>query len=160
VATRLVWLMCSVAVASLVVSGCSGGPAPTVHSADHVTSPTVGNEGAVGVTTATSGQGFSGDGAHPPAADVVVSSCKYDSVMGGVRAQLTITNHSSEKDEYIVQLQVFDGAGVMVTQEIPASVILKPGQATKTEGMGFMSGAAPSGLTCRVADVQRLFAGN
>ena len=91
--------------------------------------------------------------AHPPAADVTVTSCRVDPSTNWPAARLEITNHSSKTSNYTVQVQFLNSSGTRVADGLAAASNVAPGErALETaQSLDTVSG----NVTCNVTSVER-----
>lgn len=91
--------------------------------------------------------------AHPPTADVTVTSCTVDPTTNWPAAKLEITNHSSKTSNYTVQVEFLNPSGTRVADALGAATNVAPGErAIETaQSLDVVSGD----VTCRVTSVER-----
>lgn len=124
-----------VAVASLLVAGCTGMEA-------NVSYPS---------TTTTPGGSAEDQGAA--ARDVAPPSCSNDR-RGLAAGTVTVTNSSSQRSDYVITVVLEPAEGGPKIRSTTTSVDgLEPGQTGSGE-LRFTK-AMPAGTTCRVTEVQR-----
>jgi hypothetical protein len=87
------------------------------------------------------------------AADIQITSCTVDEI-GLAHAALTITNHSSKKSNYTVQVDFIDSSGTRIGQGFAATNDLDPAAVAKTEA-GDMAQVKDAKITCKVSQVNR-----
>ena len=114
------------------------------------------NSGSKSTTTSSgSSSPLSGSNntAHPPAADVKVTSCTVDPSTNWPAAKLEITNHSSKTSNYTVQVQFLNSSGIRVADALAAASNVSPGErAVETaQSLDVVSG----NVTCNVTSVDR-----
>lgn len=85
--------------------------------------------------------------------DIQITSCTVDDY-GLAHAALTITNHSSKKSNYSVQIDFTDSTGVRVGQGFAATNDLDPAAVAKTEA-GDLAQVKDAKITCKVSQVNR-----
>ncbi|MFE6744201.1 hypothetical protein [Streptomyces sp. NPDC057686] len=85
--------------------------------------------------------------------DVQIHSCEVDSIMGWAKADLTITNRSSQASNYLIEVEFVDGAGRRLDKGVAAADNLAPGQAAQQTAQGFEQVIGK--ITCRVLKVTR-----
>ncbi|MFE9403601.1 FxLYD domain-containing protein [Streptomyces sp. NPDC006530] len=103
--------------------------------------------------TATNSGVQSTGGAHPPAADVSITSCSLDST-SFAQARLHIVNHSSKSSNYAISVEFTDPNGTRVGEGAAAQNNLAPGEkAEDTAGTFVVEGT--SRVTCKVTSVDR-----
>lgn len=90
----------------------------------------------------------------PPAADVTISNCTTDSLLGTPEAMVSIFNHSSKPSDYTVTVAFNSvdgktqvGTGTGTVQD------LAPGQTTTAEALSLTS--ASSAFSCSIVSVDR-----
>lgn len=86
-------------------------------------------------------------------ADVKITSCEVDSATNWAKAELTITNGSSKKSNYMISIEFVNGAGTRVGEAIAASNNLAPGQAAQETAQGLDQ--IKEKVTCKVTKVTR-----
>lgn len=96
---------------------------------------------------------LSSNSKNAPVDDISIDSCSLDS-FGFAKAELTITNHSSKRSNYLVDLSFIDGNGVKVGDGTAVSSNVDPGQVAKEEAGGTITGS-PATVTCKVSSVDR-----
>lgn len=85
--------------------------------------------------------------------DVIVSGCDIDPVTGFLQAAVDVTNHSSERSNYGIDVTFEAPDGRQIDTGFASVTALEPGQSTTEQVVTF---TAPEGeFTCRVADVTR-----
>lgn len=96
----------------------------------------------------------SGNTANPPQNDVVSVECVTDD-RGDMHAELRITNHSSKRSNYFIDMvfETTDGGEQLDTSSMFVSD-LEPGQSTTAEMSTFREPPA-EGWNCRVVEVNR-----
>ncbi|WP_143686956.1 hypothetical protein [Streptomyces sp. TLI_171] len=95
-------------------------------------------------------------GAHPPEADVSISSCAVDPTTSFPSAQLEITNHSSKASDYSIAVEFVDANGTRVAEGAALETHVAPGQKVVDTAGGT---AQVSGkVTCKVTSVNRISA--
>lgn len=87
------------------------------------------------------------------AADIQITGCTVDEI-GLAHAALTITNHSSKKSNYTVQVDFVDGSGARIGQGFAATNDLDPNAIAKTEA-GDLAQVKDAKITCKVSQVNR-----
>jgi hypothetical protein len=96
---------------------------------------------------------FSGNSDSPPQNDVAIESCGT-SDFGSVEAKLKVTNNSSKRSSYFIDVS-FEGAdGSQLDTGMALVNNLEPGQSTVTEATAFTE--ADTEFTCRVVEVNRM----
>jgi len=111
------------------------------------------------VTTTTTVEGdddvrtHSGNQENPPQADVGPVECTRDQ-FGDLKATATVTNHSSERSDYIATI-AFESPDGTTQLEASSGFIqdLEPGQSASLEVV--TAAGAPAEFTCRVTEVER-----
>jgi hypothetical protein len=95
---------------------------------------------------------LSNNSSSPPQADVAIESCTVDAI-GFPKAKLRITNHSSGRSDYMIQVNFLDGTGTKVAEGAAISNNIDAGQSAieTAGGLTEVKGA----LTCKVTDVNR-----
>jgi uncharacterized protein (UPF0333 family) len=86
-------------------------------------------------------------------ADIQITSCTVDE-FGLAHAALTITNHSSKKSNYTVQVDFIDSSGARTGQGFAATNDLDPAAVAKTEA-GDLAQVKDAKITCKVSQVNR-----
>lgn len=86
-------------------------------------------------------------------ADVKITACELDSTMGWAKAELTITNGSSKKSNYIVSIEFVDASGTRLGEAVAATNNLAPGQAANVTAQGLDQ--IKDKITCKVTEVTR-----
>ncbi|MEU4356076.1 FxLYD domain-containing protein [Streptomyces virginiae] len=92
----------------------------------------------------------------PPAgaeADVEITDCEVDSATKWAKADLTITNRSSKKSNYMISVEFVNKAGTRVGEAIAATNNLAPGQAAEETAQGLDQ--ITDKITCKVTKVTR-----
>ena len=102
-----------------------------------------------GVSTA------SNNGTHPPQADVALTKCSTDEI-GLADVEATITNHSSGRSNYLIQVNILDASGNKIGEANGASNNIEAGQSSSEKLVGTANGTVAS---CKVTEVNR-FASN
>uniref|UniRef100_A0AAU2UWC3 Secreted protein n=1 Tax=Streptomyces sp. NBC_00003 TaxID=2903608 RepID=A0AAU2UWC3_9ACTN len=104
--------------------------------------------------TSTSSGVQSTGGAHPPAADVSITSCDVDSATSFPSAKLEIVNHSSKPSEYFIDVEFVDVSGTRVAEGAAILNHVAPGEKAEDTAGGL---APVSGkITCKVTSVDRI----
>lgn len=103
--------------------------------------------------TPTSSGVHSTGGAHPPAADVSITSCEVDSAISFAQAKLEIVNHSSKPSDYIIGVEFVDAKGTRVAEGTAIQNHVAPGE--KVEDTAGGSTQASGRVTCKVTSVDR-----
>jgi hypothetical protein len=98
---------------------------------------------------------MSKNSAHPPAADVQVSSCTLDG-QGEAHATGTIVNHSSQESDYVVAVAFVDAHGTKLDDGADAVAKVEPGAQATWHGLGLVDLPAGSPITCSLTDVERV----
>ncbi len=108
-------------------------------------------------TTASSGPANNGGVAslsdnhsHPPQADVEIGSCATDSQIGTTTAHLVITNHSSGRSNYLIDVEFQDASGAQVGSGTAVANNVDAGQVAKTDAVDFVTAT-----TCVIKNVNR-----
>jgi hypothetical protein len=96
-----------------------------------------------------------GSTSHPATADVAMTACSTDTTLNLPTASLTITNHSSQPSNYIVDVN-FTSGGTIVAQGIAVENDVAAGQQAHTDATGDMQ--VTGAVTCQVASVTRVAA--
>lgn len=100
-----------------------------------------------------------GSAEHPAADDVSLTECQRGE-FGGVSVTGTITNHSSERSNYLFSINVVDGAGTKIAETGGIENNIDPGQNAIWEAMTFLPDEFDDGaFGCSVVDVTRIAAG-
>lgn len=118
-----------------------------------------GSSGGSGGTSTKQNGGvstLSNNGKNPRQADVAMSKCS-NGEYGLADVEVTITNHSSERSNYMISLNLLDANGVKVGEGTAISNNVEPGQVAVEDALASASGKAFS--TCKITDVNR-FASN
>lgn len=104
--------------------------------------------GNSGTLTSSSNKG------NPPTHDVRLSDCTIDPTLGWPSVTVTLTNHSSQTSNYIVQVEFTDRAGTRLSSGMAAENNVQPGQKviSHAQGADTVQGAA---ITCKVNKVDR-----
>ncbi|MEU9193103.1 hypothetical protein [Streptomyces hundungensis] len=92
------------------------------------------------------------EGAHPPAADVTITSCDLDSA-SFAQARLQIVNHSSKSSNYLVSVEFTNSNGTRVGEGTAIENDLAPGEKAQDTATSPVEGT--SGVTCKVTSVDR-----
>ncbi|AUG78647.1 hypothetical protein CFP65_3867 [Kitasatospora sp. MMS16-BH015] len=95
-------------------------------------------------------------GAHPPEADVTVTSCDVDPTTSIPSAKLEIVNHSSKSSDYSISVEFVDANGTRVAEGAALQNHLGPGQ--KAEDTAGGTAQVSGKVTCRVTSVNRISA--
>ncbi|CAI7976690.1 exported hypothetical protein [Frankia sp. Hr75.2] len=86
--------------------------------------------------------------------DVAITACTVDSATGWMSVEVTVTNHGSQKGDYVITI-AFDAAdGRQIDIGMVTVQALAPGQ--KSEQRAFSYEDPVPGFTCRVEDVFQL----
>lgn len=101
-------------------------------------------------------QSLSGNKDNPPAADAEVTDCHVDSSVGSVEAVIEITNNSSKRSDYTIEVAFEDGSGTLVGNGYASASNVEPDQKARDVAVDFAEG---DGITCKITDVNR-FASN
>ena len=89
--------------------------------------------------------------------DVAAPECQVDSV-GLMAAEARVTNHSSKRSNYLIQV-TFEGAdGGQIATSGTAVDALEPGQSTTATAHALRGPPEGGAFTCRVVTVERLSA--
>lgn len=96
---------------------------------------------------------LSGNETHPPQDDVAVTGCTAG-VAGTVTATVTVTNHSSQRSDYLIGVTFQDGAGVQIGDTSRTADNVDAGQTARIDAGAFVSGDA-TGVKCVIKSVQR-----
>ncbi|MEU6941428.1 FxLYD domain-containing protein [Streptomyces rubiginosohelvolus] len=115
---------------------------------------TADNAPAPAVTVASSEKaGVAAQKPAGPEGDVKVTGCEVDSTPTWARADLTITNRSSKKSNYLISIEFVDKTGTRIGEAVAATSNLAPGQSAqgKAQGLDQITGA----ITCKITDVTR-----
>jgi hypothetical protein len=118
-----------------------------------------GGSGGSGSTSTKQNGGvstLSNNGKNPPQADVAMSKCS-NGEYGLADVEVTITNHSSERSNYMVSVNLVDASGVKVGEGSAFSNNVEPGQVAIEKALASASGKPFA--TCKITDVNR-FASN
>lgn len=94
----------------------------------------------------------SGNQAHPPQADVQITKCAEGPVSGLPDIEVKITNHSSQRSNYLIQANLLDHAGTKIGDAVGSSNNVEPGQTAIERLAGTTTGTL---ATCRLASVNR-----
>ncbi|WP_327169532.1 FxLYD domain-containing protein [Streptomyces subrutilus] len=86
-------------------------------------------------------------------ADVKITSCEVDSATNWAKANLTITNGSSKKSNYLINVEFVNASGTRVGEAIAATNNLAPGQAAQQTAQGLDQ--IKDKVTCKVTSVTR-----
>jgi hypothetical protein len=86
--------------------------------------------------------------------DVTISSCDIDPTIGFPTIKYVVTNHSSKKSNYIIEIVVTNTAGQQVGTAPGAVNGLEPGQSTAPQDTS-TGGAATGPIKCKVSTVTR-----
>lgn len=86
-------------------------------------------------------------------ADVKITACELDTTMGWAKAELTITNGSSKKSNYMVSIEFVNASGTRLGEAIAATNNLAPGQAANVTAQGLDQ--IKDKITCKVTEVTR-----
>lgn len=120
-----------------------------------------GSSSSKGSTSTKSNGGVStvsGNGTHPPQADVAIESCATDAA-GFMTAGLRITNHSTGRSNYMISVNFLDGAGTKVAEGTAFSNNIDAGQAAIDSANSLTEPKGSGSFSCKVTDVNR-FASN
>jgi hypothetical protein len=91
-----------------------------------------------------------------PEADVTVGALTLESTLNFPQVPVTITNHSSKRSNYIVDLTIESADGkTQIDSTIVAANNLEPGQTAKETGHFFKPGPLPAGAKVVVKKVTR-----
>ena len=116
------------------------------------TTAVIGTAAAMGAAVLT---GCSSNSSHPPKKDVTISSCRTDA--NTKRAVVTgfVTNHTSKRSSYVIQVEV--NANDSTIETGLASVFGVNPNASKSFTVRAVGADVPSGtnLSCKVARVTR-----
>lgn len=99
---------------------------------------------------------LSNNGENPPQADVAMSKCS-NGEFGLADVEVTITNHSSKRSNYLISLNLLDAAGNKVGEGTAVSNNVEAGQVAIESALASASGKTFA--TCQITDVDR-FASN
>lgn len=118
-----------------------------------ITSTTSTTEDAPTTTAGSDIRTFSGNQAHPPQADVGSLECTRNQ-FGDLEATATVTNHSSERSNYVVTVAFESPDGKTQLASSGGFVQdLEPGQSAP---LRVVTGTdAPAEFTCRLTEVER-----
>lgn len=130
----VVLLIVIVAVLVLAFGGSSGKKSPP--------SPTTTNSGV-----------RSSEGAHPPAADVSITSCELDPSTSFASAKLKIINHSSKPSDYSISVEFLAANGTRVGEGGTLQTHVAPGETA--EDTASSPTQATGNITCKVTSVER-----
>lgn len=92
-------------------------------------------------------------GANKAENDVAIDTCAADD-FGLVTADVTITNKSSKRSNYLIEMTIVDAGGTKIGDLIASSNNVDPGQVAKEQAVG--SGPEDeAGFTCKLVSVTR-----
>jgi len=115
--------------------------------------------GSGGNSTGTKQNGgvstLSNNGKNPPQADVTLSSCSVDGLTNWPEAELRITNHSSERSDYMISINFLDSSGTKLADGTVISNNIEPGQSAVESTSGLKSWPKGAAISCSVTDVNR-----
>jgi hypothetical protein len=131
-------------VALIAIISIAGGGASEDDTSDDRASESSSNEND-GVTSK-----LSSNSDNKPADDVEVTACELQ--FGVAKASLEITNHSSKRSNYLIEL-TFERDGVKVGDGVAAVNNVEPDQKAESEGIGTASG--DGAIECRLVNVER-----
>jgi hypothetical protein len=112
-----------------------------------------------GTSTKTNGgvSSLSGNGKNPPQADVTLDKCGAAQYIDYPQATVRITNHSSERSNYMVSVNFLDASGTVIGSGTALASNVEPGQSAVDTAGGIGAHGAPA--QCKVVNVDR-FASN
>lgn len=133
-----------VVVVLAIIGAAAGGGGSKDKTSDTGSSP-----------DATSGvnSNFSSNGEHKPADDVEVVSCAK-TVIDTVDVALRVTNHTSKRSNYTMEISLEDTAGTKVGDGYASTNNVEPGQVANVSGVATLSGS-PASFKCVLKDVER-----
>jgi hypothetical protein len=112
--------------------------------------------GSNGGSTSTKQNGgvstLSNNDSHPPQADVAISKCSTDEI-GLPNVELTITNHSTGRSNYMISVNLLDASGTKVGDGTAVSNNVDPGQVAIEKALA--SSNERTFATCKVVSVDR-----
>jgi len=170
-----------VAVAGLALSGCSStgtkasgaaGPKDATSASASKTTPVSPKSGTPtnkqkatpvspknGTQKATPAPTSQGLASRTAAGDVELGPIRIDAKLGTPSAEVTITNHSSKRSNYVVDLSIVSAGG---KTQLDAAMVstqgLAPGKSTKIPAKFKTTQKLPTGATLTVVGVARLVA--
>lgn len=101
---------------------------------------------------------LSNNGKNPPQADVALDKCGTTQFGAFPEATLRVTNHSSERSDYMININFLDASGTKIGDGFAMTDNIDPGQSAVTSAAGL--GADPKATkTCQIVEVDR-FASN
>ncbi|MGP9019763.1 hypothetical protein ACT1U9_15370 [Streptomyces sp. BR1] len=106
--------------------------------------------------TSTSSGVQSTGGAHPPEADVLITSCDVDPATSIPSAKLEIINHSSKSSDYSIAVEFVDVNGTRVAEGAALEAHVAPGE--KVEDAAGGTAQVSGKITCKVTSVNRISA--
>jgi hypothetical protein len=104
-------------------------------------------------TNANGVQSLSTNGDNPPAADVTVSKCEADEFM--MTANLAITNNSSKRSDYFIEVAFLDANGTHIGDGLASASNVEPGQSAAEDAGDFAPDGFSGAITCKLTDVNR-----
>jgi hypothetical protein len=93
---------------------------------------------------------LSSNAKYPPQADVTLTGCAAGTIMPDVK--VTITNHSPERSNYLVSLNLLDASGTKIGEGTAASNNVEPAQTAIEDVLATANGTL---ATCNITEVNR-----
>jgi hypothetical protein len=131
-----------VAVVAIAVSSSGGAGSNTAASSTSSSSTSSGKQ----VTT------NSGNTGHSPTADVTITTCRNDSVLGLPQASLKIVNHSGKASDYMITMEFLDSHGTRIAEGDDFENNVGVGEAVKAQASGSGQGTVSK---CQLVSVDR-----
>jgi hypothetical protein len=92
-------------------------------------------------------------GSSRPEDDVRITSCELDPSLKWPSAELTVTNRSGDRSNYLVSVEFVDAQGIRINEGYAAANNLLPKQSAEVKAQGMS--AAEGEITCKVNKVTR-----